>query len=104
MHRPTSARRLLRSRTQASCHREVPCSASTMAVSSAFSRVLMASTSLNLVAQAGIDPHRDNIREQVEKDDQHRVKNGAAHDHGVIPIEGGLDEEAAEAGNLEDGL
>ena len=46
----------------------------------------------------------EDIDEKVEDDEQGGVEEDGAHDHGVIAVEGGVDEEAAESGDMKDCL
>src|SRR5690606_41600796 len=89
--RPISARRLRRSRTQASAHSEVPCSALASTASTLLAVVLISVSSLELVAQAGIDPQRDQVGDQVERHEQEGEKHHVTHAHEQVAVESGLD-------------
>ena len=51
-----------------------------------------------------VEPDLDDIDHEIQDDDERRVEDDGAEDQGVIAVEGAVDEFAAEAGDLENGL
>src|SRR5664279_679099 len=54
--------------------------------------------------QLRVEPHLDDVHDEVEPDEERRVEDHGAEHEGVVAIEGAVDELAAEAGDLENGL
>ena len=56
------------------------------------------------IADLRVEHDLEKIDEQIQKHDQRGVKEDGADDQSVVAIEGGLNEETSEAGDVENGF
>jgi len=56
------------------------------------------------MACARMHPHLDQIHDEVTGEDEHCVEKDSAHDEIVVPVEGGVHKELADAGDEENGF
>src|SRR5688572_8705190 len=58
----------------------------------------------SVIAHPRVDGGVEDVDDEVEQNGEHGDDNHRSHDQRVVPVEGALDEIAADAGNGEDGL